>query len=216
MDDELLRRAYADGVLRSGRSRSTCVDPSQLVALVEGAAAEDERIATLRHVGSCAHCRREFDLIRTAADAATGHAGSQWRGRALLVAASLVFIAFGFVLWQVFSEPGGNALRDGPRSDVQLLAPRGDVPANVPVTLVWSAVLGAVRYEVEILQPDGTTVLAETTGDTVLAVPDLIGLSPAGEYLWWVTVVLRDGSRARSTVAPLTISAVPEATDRQP
>ena len=72
IDDGELRQAY-DELLRTRgpRDRVACPSPESLLALVEREGAEDERMRTLDHVMSCAACRRDFDLLRTATDSAT-------------------------------------------------------------------------------------------------------------------------------------------------
>ena len=95
-------------------------------------------------------------------------------------------------------QAGGEPFRGSARNAVELVAPIGDVSMDDARMLVWHAVAGAVRYEVEVTSGGGADVHTGVVFDTVATVPDGVGLSAGSDYTWWVTAVLPDGSRGRS------------------
>jgi hypothetical protein len=198
VNDEKLRSAYETHLLNRAERRADCVSPDALLAIVENTAPESERLQTLRHVGSCRSCRAELDLLHSAGAAAEeAVAPPLWRRPRLLAAAVAVLFVGAVALWQTV-----RGTPDLPRAGVvdapRLLAPAEDMKATNPVTLVWSALPSARRYEVEILRATGEVVFERATSDTVLAVPDHT-LSAGEDYRWWVVAVLREGTRASPT-----------------
>jgi hypothetical protein len=198
MNDEELRRAYQRRVAGRPPDRSACPPPDALAAVVDGSASEAERLATLRHVGGCADCRADLDLLRTAVDAAAGDAARWWTSApALAMAAVLVLAVGGVALWQRSAPPSGDILRNSAAAAVITVAP-GDGAAGVgPVRLVWHAVSDAQRYEVEVLDSAGAPVFQRATADTAVEVS---GLPAGAEYRWWVQARQRDGGQPRSVL----------------
>lgn len=196
MKHEELRTAYANLLAERDRPGDECVSPDALLAVVEGSASESERLATLRHVGACRTCRAELDLLRTARDAATRTREPAAGRPRWAAAAAILLLAGGIAVWQATRETGPAPLRDASSASVQLVAPADEAVASLPVQLVWSAVPGAIRYEVEILGPDGGVALAVETTDTVVVVSQAGALVPGVAYRWWVEAELLTGSRA--------------------
>lgn len=77
-------------------------------------------------------------------------------------------------------------------------------PANGAVLVadqrfVWSAVPGATRYTLELLDANGGTVAEVVTKDTAVAIAaSITGADRARTTGWWVTATTRDGRRVRS------------------
>jgi hypothetical protein len=71
---------------------------------------------------------------------------------------------------------------------VEVEAPSGDLTAP-PVVFSWQAVPGAVRYDVDVLEVDGTVLWRGSAIDTRLTVPDLVrdAAKPARTLAWRVT-----------------------------
>lgn len=208
MKDETLQAAYAELLDARGDVRAGCVAPAALLAVADGTAPEAERLRTLRHVGSCRHCRADLDLLRTASDAAAYAVRPVQRRTPLLAAAAgIVLLLGGVALWEANRGPVPETLRQAPTGAVRLLAPPEDSPAAPPVTLAWAPVPDARRYEVEIVRQDGGVVFATTTRDTVLVIPESTALAPGGDYRWWVRAVLADGTQPRSLVRRLRIAS---------
>ena len=89
MDDQELRAAYESVLAGTDTgSRETCPSPEDLEALVFTVGGEDERLALLDHVMSCAACRRDFDLLRAMKSAEPQE--RRFSLRPILMAASVI------------------------------------------------------------------------------------------------------------------------------
>jgi putative zinc finger protein len=210
VNDEQLRAAYQKGMTR-GRDRSACPTGEQLGAIVDGSASEVERLAVLRHVGGCADCRSDLEILRTAAELAERAMKPWWTSRPVLaLAAALVVTVGGVALWQqAGGPPGDDIVRNSPSAAVALVAPAEGAVLALPLRFVWSSVPGAVRYELELLDGADNVVVAGTTPDSVFEVTDSGRLTADGEFRWWVRAVLRDGTQPRSAVRRFRIAASP-------
>jgi hypothetical protein len=200
--DAKLRDAYRAMTRQRGGSRASCVSPDELMAVAEGTLGEADRLRVLTHVGTCERCRYELDMLRTAAEAAS-HAAARpaWlSGPVLAAAAGLVVLLGGVALWQRGGgvNPDADVLRTGPHVVPALIAPTTATAAAVPVRLVWSTVVNARRYHVEILDTAGIPLYGATTQDTVVDVPATVPLVTGAEYRYWVRALLSDGTEARS------------------
>lgn len=206
MNDDEIRAAYSDLLAERAQVRTSCVAPEALLAVLDRTAAEPERLATLRHVGSCAACRTELDLLRTAGEAAHAVVADRnaVRGRTMLAAAAiLAVIAGGLVLWQALGTPAQDTLRAAGDNQVRLHAPAENAAATVPVRFVWSAVPTAGRYEIEIMRSDGTGSFSAVARDTVLTLGDGSALEADADYRWQVHAVMADGTRLPSPLRRL-------------
>src|SRR5690348_5985557 len=169
-DDTELRDAYRELVAaREPRDRSACPAPEGLLAIVERTGDDASRLAALDHVMSCAACRRDFDLLRTAALSAEqataddapvlqlvrGGSSSIRRFplRSFAVAAGLIVaVGVGLLTW----NPGApKPLLRGDANTVVLLAPEQRPDGSA--LLRWRAVQGAAAYRVEVFAPNGST-----------------------------------------------------------
>jgi hypothetical protein len=207
MKDRDLEETYARLLERDApRDRDACPTPEEMRDLVERSGPEAERLRVLDHVMACAHCRREFDLLRTVASARSRIRPPRRPRMALAAAAVLVLAAGGIFTWQMTGPPGGeeDALRTG-AAGVAIVAPEGAVAPDAASVLIWRAVEGAVRYEIEVTDSEGRPVFAATTSDTTVLLP-AENLPSAGEdRIWWVEAVLMTGGRLRSPATRFTL-----------
>ncbi|MDZ7778969.1 MAG: hypothetical protein U5R14_03395 [Gemmatimonadota bacterium] len=192
MKDEQLREAYARIVEeRAPTDRASCPAPEALVALVERDGPEAERLRTLDHVMACASCRPELELLRTAEKAASPTSGPAVPRYAM--AAGIALALIGGTLWFLVSPGAAPVYRDGASDASELVEPLGAV-ASPPSRLLWRSVEDAVRYEVELLESDGTLLFRSTTTDTVLDVASGHEWAESAEYRWRVEAVLLGGA----------------------
>lgn len=212
IDDGDLRQAY-DALLRTRapRDRAACPSPEALLALVERAGSEVERMRTLDHVMSCAACRRDFDLLRTATESATRALTERgtvqsigprrhlpWRP--LAIAAGLV-VAVGIGVWSRDVRTPTPPLLRGRGHTVALLAP--EPRSDGSLLLRWRRLPDAARYRVELFTPSGRMVAGATLADSSYVVAP--GAAAFGDSLrWMVTAIRGDGSETRSRTERLT------------
>jgi hypothetical protein len=205
VSDEQLRGAYRQMLSRRTANRRDCASPEELLGIIEGRLSEGERLRVLRHVGTCASCHKELELLRLAADVA--HHVEQPRRLSMPVlaaAASVVLVMGGVALWSRNGTDVGNIDRGA--GAIELLVPAPDSAVSAPLTLIWASATDAPRYEVELLDRDGKPVYVLTTRDTAAAIPDSVRLQPGNEYRWWVRALKPDGSQPASTVRRLRIA----------
>jgi len=209
MRDDMLRTTYEWKLARSDPRRADCVTPEELAAVIEGTAPEPERLRTLRHIGSCRPCREELDLLRATHETAEMAAQPRTRGVPMFAAAAaavLLVVAGSVALREAVFQPA-DVVRDAPPAGaMQLIGPGDGAVASLPLTLVWAPLPDARRYEVEVLTAGGSAVFTTSTQDSTVVVPATIALTRGGEYRWWVSAALRDGSQVRSLARTLRIA----------
>jgi hypothetical protein len=209
-DDATLRDAYRElTAAREPRDRRACPAPEALLAVVERKGDDATRLATLDHVMSCAACRRDLDLLRTAAVSAEQAAGEKpalhvVRGssssarrfplRSIAIAAGLVVaVGVGTLTW----HPGTRQpLLRGDANTVVLLAPEQRPDGSA--LLRWHAVPGAAAYRVEVFAPTGRTVVADTVSDSSFVLPAAASADSVEQLRWMVTALHADGHEVRS------------------
>jgi hypothetical protein len=170
------------------------------------------------HLESCARCQAEMALWQEFRDdepAAGEELPVQWiasevrrrRGgegprnvistwRLLATAATLI-IAVGAGYIAINREPSvdvpfrvANPYRS---AQIEGLAPVGDLAA-APGQLQWSAVPGASKYDVRILEVDGTVLWEASTIDAhVLIPPDIVAKCVRGKTILWEVAANRGG-----------------------
>jgi hypothetical protein len=203
--DAELRELYAQVMARRATSnRVERIAPEKLLDLVERQGPEAERLELLDHVMARADLAREFELLRSIAEA---QPRERHRGIVpLAIAAGLVMVIGASVIVQQMSDrgPASDVVR-GPGDELILVSPHGELAAGVSVTFIWRAVEGAVVYELELLDSDGAILYAASTRDTTLALPAAISLDPGEVYSWWVRAMQADGSERASRVQRMQI-----------
>ena len=207
MTDAELRRSYARLLAaRAAGSQEPCLTPEALLELAEGGVPEVERFARLRHVGSCASCRAELDLLRAVVEGARRL--ERPRVPVLALAASVAILSLSLAVWRIglISRGDADAMR-GAAGGVKLVAPVGGEVARRPVVLVWRQTPGVVRYEIEVLAAGGALLYAASTPDTVLTIPDATRVEPEQTHYWWVRAIRSDGTQFRSPAEPFRVQA---------
>jgi hypothetical protein len=203
MNEDVLKALCESTLARAADApREECPEPDALRAIVEAVASEAERLETMDHVAGCPACQRELALLGQVATA---------KPRALRVAPAWMAAAAATVVLAVFGlraarerTPLAPVMR-GNEATVTLLSPSGSVDRLAAGSLVWGAVAGATRYEVEVLDPDGALAYSATVRDTVAALSSQLASSVA--YRWRVSAVRADGSRLESGVSSFTIGS---------
>jgi hypothetical protein len=201
--DERLRAAYAHLVRdRAPADRAGCVSPEDLLAVVERAGSDDERLRTLDHVMSCAPCRRDFDLLRASTQAAIAtaprvHWSRQPQFRVFALAASLVLaVALGMYVRSSGDDAGGVV-----RGGAFALNPARVLPDGGTL-LSWRPVnVANARYQLTVLDDAGRSVVQTTVRDTMFVLAD--SLSTGRQLVWSVSAILADGTTLGTLAAPL-------------
>ena len=201
-----LQQLYAGRVAaRAAGESAGCATPESILALVRREGSEEQRLATLEHVMSCAACHRDFEWLKavdeSGVEASAGTRGvaqrAWWRSAPLALAASvLVAVGTGIVLSGVL-QPGADRERGAGRDIVLLSA--GAQAGDGPIAFVWRALPETSGYVLEVQRQDGSVVLADTTRDTV-AVVERARLAPGAVYRWWVREVTDGGAEPGSSV----------------
>jgi hypothetical protein len=210
MTDARLRALYAAHAADSPDTPHP--DPDQMADAVLGRGSAEGRLAVNEHAMMCAACRRELDLLQSAADS-----GRLLRGRTLttwatLAAAAAIVLAVGLSvrsgslkeLWPPHvqeSERGASGEGKG-LSSITLVSPIGAVANAKTIQFVWRSVQGATSYTVEVVG-DGGLVFRSESRDTVLAGPSLAN---GRVYQWRVSAATPDGSVWRSPFTDLKTS----------
>jgi hypothetical protein len=156
--------------------------------------AERERAES--HLAGCPECRTEVieadRLLRR-----------MRRPRVFLImgmaaAAAAVILLVGPGLLRHRAVTPDSLVRDGGQTPpIVAYGPIGEV-ASAPLRFVWAAEPGATTYRLTIAKADGNPVWSHSGGDTVVALPDSVVLTPGIRYLW-VTDALLEGGSSRST-----------------
>ncbi len=183
-----------------------------------------------RHVAACARCQAEQRLYRAFADSrpgadedvvrqiaadvearvtaqkvATIPTAPAWTHSAWLrVAAALVLVVGAtYMFWDRAPAPdAGRAASGVVRSaGVDVVAPSGDLDA-APTTFSWTAVAGAIRYDVTIREVDGTAVFSGSSTDPQLPLPDdARALMVPGKTLVWGVEAIGAGGQVLAASA---------------
>lgn len=197
-DDDELRDAYAPLLRRTtDTTRQDCPAPEALMAALRGDGPEAERIRVLDHALQCPSCRPELALLRTVSGGAPAETGRRFRPGTWalipLAAAAAAVLAVG--VWFGQRRPLDDVTRANGGGEPALVEPAPGGALDVgPVTFVWRAVEGAIRYTLEVDAPDGSVIYSTETTDTTAGA----ALNATGEHRWWVRAHLDDGSERRS------------------
>jgi hypothetical protein len=187
MDDETLRRLVRPQTDRVPADREQCPSPEVLQQVATTPTGAASQLAVLEHVATCAPCRHDFNLLRTANAAAPMPAQSPALTRWIpALAAAAVIAVVSLVSTRSVDEVVRGATNGRPT--VQLLAP---TRAATGVQLQWHAVAQAVIYRVEVTDHEGNLAFSAETVDTVALAPELFD---ASRLRWSVEARLLDGS----------------------
>jgi hypothetical protein len=197
MDDETLRDLVRARTGHVPLTRDACPTPEALQSVATEPRGDTAQLAVLEHVATCAPCRADFDLLRTAHAAAndvTASVVSRPRWIPVLAAAAVI----GVISLTVSRTRSDDVVRGagGDSVGVQLItASRSD-----SVTLLqWHAVPQAVSYRVEVTDASGSLAFSAETADTVSRVPAARGSA----LRWSVEAKMLDGTTLTSRVDTL-------------
>lgn len=120
-----------------------------------------------------------------------------------VAAAIMVAATLGYVVWDrepAVPPPTGEQVYRS--ASIDIVSPSGDV-VGPPRELVWVALPAAARYDVRILEVDGTVVWRATSLSSRLDLPDdVIARSVPGKTLIWDVVALDETGRAIAESGP--------------
>ena len=206
MSPTRLQDLYAEALARRRTAPGECVTPEELLALVRQEGPEARRLEVLDHVMGCPECHREFDLLRAVEIAGAGGQRPVVRSIVqrlvpLALAASLL-LAVGIGL-AVRNRTGPEDIPRGGARNLVLLAPATEVAPGQPITFSWRPVPTARRYQLEVLDANGSAVFLEVTADTSLTW-SADRLRPGSSYRWWVRDVTPDAELS-SPLRPLRV-----------
>jgi hypothetical protein len=186
MDESALRDAFTQARHRVPVSRANCLGPDDLQALATSAGDTPKRLDQLVHISTCGSCRAEFDLLRTASQAApvrTARPAMRW---APAMAAAAVITIVSTVMLTRSNED--DVMRGSGESGAFRIVNVADDRDSV--SMIWTAVPQAVRYDVVGWLGDGSPAFTVQTTDTVAG-----GRRAAGSITrWTVTASLLDGT----------------------
>ncbi|MDZ7632113.1 MAG: hypothetical protein U5K74_12415 [Gemmatimonadaceae bacterium] len=186
MDDETLRRLVRARMHDVPATRRDCPSPEALQSAATAPSGDASQFAVVEHVTTCAPCRRDFDLLRTA-HAAAPPARQVTIPRWIPALAAAAVIA---VVSIVALDGTDDAVRgDGERAQptVELLPPTQRANG---LTLRWHSVPEAVTYRVEVTDDAGTVAFSTETPDTTVVAP----VPRDAALRWSVEARLLDGS----------------------
>jgi hypothetical protein len=171
----------------TGIAGPDCLDDETIAALAEGSMP-----GAIGHLATCSHCRRAVGSVARAladpgiaAEIAPVAAGRRRFPFKLVVpfAAAAALLLMVRLDWRQATPPSPHRAPTITASAAPLpLAPLGSVTG--PGALRWSSISAADRYRVTLFDGSGRTAFEAQVADTVLALPDSIGLV-AGQAYWW-------------------------------
>jgi anti-sigma factor RsiW len=194
--------------------RGECPDPERLAAYADGELAAGERAALDAHVGLCARCAADLELLAAApaevddvtwrrAERGLDRRAAPWRPRAhsaagtrrtawLGVAAAVLAVAAGVAVWRLPVSDRGRTISTTRGHGLVAVAPAGEVRAVE--RFEWAAPPIEAKYRVEVRRGDERVLSAEGGPAPVAEIP--LGfrdvLRPGVEYRWRVQAVVRD------------------------
>jgi hypothetical protein len=211
--DADLRRAFA------GTTMPTDGEPTaeEIRMLLDGEGDEATRLATLARLMSTPEGRRELDMLRALREGFSDVGTTvdqpiidtpdptveivfptrrvrpipQWVRPFGVAAALLIVTLLGVQQFVSRSQP--PVFRSG-AAELTLVSPQDDAHLSGPPTFLWRSVAGA-SYELEVYTADGREIAQQVTRDTLVRLPAAL---TSGDYRWWVTAALEDGTQARS------------------
>lgn len=224
MSDDKLRAAYNAYVHDNApRDRSGCPTPEQLQTLAEsGQGGNNTNLKMLDHVFGCAFCRADFALLRAvqtgvqssneteqASGTKTEPRRTWFTGPRIAIAASLLFaIGIGS---ESLRRARSSELRGTPTdaSDVVIVSPSVNATISPDAAFVWRKVVGAVSYELQLLDTAGGVVTSQITSDTVYTPnsDERARIAALSKLDWFVAARRSDGNERRSAITRVQVKA---------
>jgi hypothetical protein len=202
-ETERLQQLYTRRLSERDAERTDAhASAERIVSLIRREGTEEERLATVEHVMSCAGCHRDYEWLKSVDQAAT----ETWRGveaalplwrRLPLALAATVLVALGAGLLLARLRTGGETVR-GDGGEIALVAPEDTAAGLGVLTFIWRPLPEASGYVLEVQRDGGAVAFTDTTSDTLLAIADPEAMLPPADYHWWVRE-LTAGAEPRSS-----------------
>jgi anti-sigma factor RsiW len=186
-------------VLERRTETPDCLDELVVADFVDGRLGPDTRGPVVAHLLSCARCRSvvkatsRLSAEMTVMDQTPARRWRRWSiPLGLAAAAALVFL----LLPRGGDDGSSPNLREPTDTRNQAAAAQGPIHAPLPIAprgpvarvdeLLWASVTGVERYRVRLYNDDGDVLWTTETADTLVSLPDSVGLSPLATYFWKV------------------------------
>jgi len=214
MTEDEFGREFSPLLAGLGERRGECPDPERLAAYVHDELAAAERAAVDAHLGLCARCTAEIELLAAApaevddvtwrrVERGLDRRAAPWRRRRrpaagtrraawLGVAAAVLAVAAGVAVWRL-PEPGGGrrAISTTRGHGLEAIAPAGEVRAVE--RFEWAAPPIEATYRVEVRRGDERVLSAEGPESSAKIPAGARGvLRPGVEYRWRVQALVRE------------------------
>jgi hypothetical protein len=160
----------------------------QLVAFLGHELGTEARRDAELHLARCAECRDELVAVTEILQPQRTDRSQRkipWRVLAPVAAAAAAVFLMVAGPWAPGSTDEAPQHRDPPAQASIVptpVAPLGSVSAVEK--LVWRGVDGADRYRLTLFDAEGEVLWKATTVDTVIDLPESVGLNPGSRYLW--------------------------------
>jgi hypothetical protein len=181
--------------------------PEEIAALVDGEGDERQRLDTLERLMATPDGVAELAMVRALREGIVAAQKEQpnvipfpraatrmqpWL-RALALSAAVLAIAL-VGTTQLFDSDADDVLRSG-NTTVTLIAPGNGARSSGGITFSWFRIQDAT-YDVELYSAAGKVIVRRQTADSTLSLP--AGAVSRGDYRWWVTARLDNGTQVRS------------------
>ena len=174
------------------------LDAETVAAYVEGLLERPRQEETERHLATCRACRDEVVEVRGLL-AAQHPAVRRLRLFVPLAAAAAALLMVGVPLartWNVEANQPAVARTPEERSGgLSVVAPLPDasVASGTSPRFVWHAADPGSRFTLTLVDDGGAALWTIETGDTSVALPPDVSLSPGRTYFWYVDALGTDG-----------------------
>ena len=193
----------------------THLPPEMVAAYVDDTLSDAERRHADVHLTACTECRAELREVRRLVLGGRRRFGPRLVGGTALAAAAvaaLVLLPRAEVGGPTTAPTGATSpfRSDGGGGatlvEIEPLEPEIEESGEVAtMSLLWRPVTAGSTYRVSLTDAGGATIWSGETTDSVVAVPNDVGLDPGGTYYWFVDATLPDGEAASTGVQTVVI-----------
>jgi hypothetical protein len=192
-------------VLEHRTETPDCLDELVVADFVDGRLGPDARAPVVAHLLTCARCRSVVKATsRHFAETSVTDQTPARRWRRWSIPLGLAAAAALVLLLLPRRDDDGSSSR---RPEPPVRGPAAPVPINPAITstvrpapispapgafvtrvdrLLWSSVPGAEQYRLRLYNDEGDMLWTAETADTLVILPDSVGLSPRATYFWRV------------------------------
>jgi hypothetical protein len=222
LNEERLKEIYRRGTRRAGQG---CLTRDQFALVAAGRMSQQERLAAARHMASCFGCAEEYRILRSLeflkheaeqpeAPRKISRRFPAWAfstpARRAAAAAMVMIIAVAvFLIFRATRPPAPapGASRGGVALQLEVAPFNGEVLADAPQRLDWSAAESATEYKVTLYDFESTPIWESAPVKTsFVVIPEQVraAIKRARPTYWRVTA-LRGVERQRSELFQFTI-----------